>query len=142
MTPHVAAWQLDIFGDTSPVHLPQRKPDPLPDPRFWSDSVREQMAEELFYFACDSRRADNLPEALADCALLISDRLRNRKVDLADYRATLGWIMEYWNGMIPYRLVCSIGRIRPRVFQDVILDTPLLARDLRELRQSCFGSLL
>ncbi|HDR8934445.1 TPA: hypothetical protein QDB15_006240 [Burkholderia vietnamiensis] len=142
METHVAAWQLDIFGGENPVVLSPPKPDPLPDPQHWSASAREQMIDALISLACDSRRGDRMPESLMDCANLLSERLRNRKIDIDDYFATLGWIMGYWHGALPYAYVCGVNGIDPETMQDVILNTPLLARDLGELKRICFGSLL
>jgi hypothetical protein len=142
MEPHVAAWQLDMFGDSSPVFKPLIKPDPLPDPHLWSDPVREKMVDALISLASDSRRGDKMPESLMDCADLLSDRLRNRKLDVDDYRATLGWIMGYWHGALPYEYVCKVNGVDPETMQDVIMSTPLLARDLGELQRTCFGTLL
>ena len=139
----VAAWQLDIFGgEATPVLVVQPKPDPLPDPQYWSASVREAMIDALISLARDSRRGDRMSESLMDCAAMLSERLRNVKVDADDYRATLGWIMGYWSGALPYEHVCSVNGIDPETMQQVILDTPLLAHDLEELRRLCFGSLL
>jgi hypothetical protein len=142
MDPHVAAWQLDMFGESSPVVIPPPKPDPLPDPHLWSNDVREQMVDALVSLACDSRRGDRMPESLMDCAAMLSERLRNVKVDIHDYHATLGWIMCYWHGALPYEYVCKVNGVDPETMQDVILSTPLLAHDLRELQTQCFGTLL
>ncbi|MGF6997374.1 hypothetical protein [Paraburkholderia sp. GAS32] len=142
METQVAAWQLDIFGESSPIVITPARPDPLPDPHLWSEAVRDRMVDALISLACDSRRGDSMPESLMDCADLLSERLRNRKIDTDDYRATLGWIMGYWNGALPYVFVCKVNGVDPETLQDVILSTPLLARDLRELRQMCFGTLL
>ncbi|WP_350357349.1 hypothetical protein [Paraburkholderia fungorum] len=142
METQVAAWQLDIFGESSPIVITPAKPDPLPDPHLWSEAVRDRMVDALISLACDSRRGDSMPESLMDCADLLSERLRNRKIDTDDYRATLGWIMGYWNGALPYVFVCKVNGVDPETLQDVILSTPLLARDLRELRHICFGTLL
>ncbi|MGF6812748.1 hypothetical protein OKW30_007965 [Paraburkholderia sp. Clong3] len=142
METHVAAWQLDMFGDSSPVVVTPPKPDPLLDPQFWSDEVRAKMVDALISFASDSRRGDNMPDSLMDCADLLSDRLRNRKIDVDDYRATLGWIMRYWDGALPYVYVCKVNGVDPEILQDVILGTPLLLRDLHEVRRMCFGTLL
>ena len=60
MNIHVAAWQLDMFGDSSPVIIPVVKPDPLPDPALWSESVRERMVDALISLASDSRRGDRV----------------------------------------------------------------------------------
>jgi len=142
METHVAAWQLDIFGESSPVLVTTSRSDPLPDPQFWSNTVRDKMIDALISLASDSRRGDRMPESLMDCADLLSERLRNRKLDVEDYRATLGWIMGYWDGALPYKYVCKVNGIDPEALQDVILSTPLLARDLRELQRMCFGTLL
>ncbi|MGF6472627.1 hypothetical protein [Paraburkholderia youngii] len=142
METHVAAWQLDMFGDSSPVVVPPPKPDPLPDPHLWSESVRAKMVDALISLASDSRRGDNMPESLMDCADLLSERLRNRKIDVDDYRATLGWIMGYWHGALPYLYVCKVNGVDPEILQDAILSTPLLLRDLREVQRVCFGTLL
>ncbi|MBU6486221.1 MAG: hypothetical protein KGQ57_00160 [Burkholderiales bacterium] len=142
METNVAAWQLDMFGDSSPVYIPTPKPDPLPDPHLWSEAIRAKMVDALISFASDSRRGDNMPESLMDCADLLSDRLRNCKLNVDDYRATLGWIMGYWDGALPYEYVCKINGVDPETMQDVIMSTPLLARDLRELKTMCFGTLL
>jgi hypothetical protein len=142
METHVAAWQLDMFGESSPVLVIPPKPDPLPDPHLWSDAVRAKMVDALISLASDSRRGDNMPESLMDCADILSDRLRNRKIDVDDYRATLGWIMGYWDGALPYIYVCKVNGVDPEILQDVILSMPLLERDLRELQRQCFGTLL
>ncbi|HEX7934197.1 MAG TPA: hypothetical protein VF573_14140 [Paraburkholderia sp.] len=142
MEMHVAAWQLDMFGESSPVVVTPPKPEPLPDPHLWADAVREKMIDALISLASDSRRGDRMPESLMDCAALLSERLRNRKIDIDDYYATLGWIMGYWQGALPYVYVCKVNGVDPETMQDVILTTPLLERDLRELRRMCFGTLL
>jgi hypothetical protein len=142
MDMHVAAWQLDMFGDSSLVHILTPKPDPLPDPHLWSESVRDKMVDALISLASDSRRGDSMPESLMDCADLLSDRLRNRKLDIQDYHATLGWIMGYWFGALPYEYVCKVNGVDPEILQDAIMSTPLLALDLRELKRMCFGTLL
>lgn len=112
----VAAWQLDMFdAPPTPVVRVQAKPEPLPDPKYWSEAVTSKMVDALISLATDSRRGDNMPESLMDCATLFSERLNNRKnLDLDDYRATLGWVMEFWNGALPYRFVCQINWRRPR----------------------------
>lgn len=143
MKPEVAAWQLDIFGgEATPVLVVPPRPDPLPDPHLWSASVREGMVDALISLARDSRRGDRMPESLMDCATMLSERLRNVKLDPDDYRATLGWIMGYWEGALSYEHVCRVNGIDPETLQAAIMDTPLLARDLVELRRICFGSLL
>jgi hypothetical protein len=144
MENEITAWQLDIFGEASPIVASQPpKADPLPDPQFWSEAVREKMVDALVSLATDSRRSDNMPESLADCCALISDRIRNRKkLEMEDYRATLGWVMEFWDGALPYRYVCSISGYDPETLQDFILENPLLRRDMEDVRRSRFGSLL
>lgn len=142
METHVAAWQLDMFGDPSPVHINTAKPDPLPDPHLWSESVRDKMVDALISLARDSRRGDSMPESLMDCASMLSDRLVNRKVDAADYAATLGWIMGYWDGAVPYQHVCEVSGTNPECMRDVILENALLSRDLQNLQRACFGTLL
>ncbi|TCK32496.1 hypothetical protein B0G84_8301 [Paraburkholderia sp. BL8N3] len=140
----VAAWQLDMFGALpAPVTRVLAKPDPLPDPQFWSEAVKDKMVEALISLATDSRRGDNMPESLMDCAALLSERLKNRKkLDLDDYRATLGWVMEFWDGALPYRFVCQINGVDPEILQDAILSNPLLKRDMEEVRRDSFGTLL
>jgi hypothetical protein len=109
----------------------------------WSEAVKDKMVDALISLATDSRRGDNMPESLLDCAVLFSERLKNRKkMELEDYRATLGWVMEFWNGALPYRFVCQINGVDPEILQDVILSNPLLRRDLQEVRRECFGTLL
>ncbi|MGF6649582.1 hypothetical protein OKW34_000144 [Paraburkholderia youngii] len=144
METEIAAWQLDMFGGELPVVVRSPvKPDPLPDPQFWSEAVREKMVDALVSLARDSRRGDNMPESLADCCALISERIRNcKKIDLEDYRATLGWVMEFWDGALPYRHVCEISGYPADTLQDIIMENPLLRRDMEEVRRSCFGSLL
>lgn len=139
---HVAAWQFDMFGDSSPVFRPVIKPDPLPDPHLWSETVREKMVDALISLARDSRRGDKMPESLMDCAYMIRDRLLNRKVDVEDYRATLGWIMGYWDGAVPYEHVCDVSGTSVRFLRDFILDNGLLARDLDEVKRMYFGTLI
>jgi hypothetical protein len=143
MKPEVAAWQLDIFGgEATPVLVVPPRKDPLPDPRFWSPSVREAMVDGLILLALDSRGAGTLPEALMDCASLINARLRNVKVDREAYFTALGWIMNYWPSALPYEFVCRVSGVNPETMQDVILSRPLLKRDLDELRDAWFGTLL
>ncbi|SEK10304.1 hypothetical protein [Paraburkholderia diazotrophica] len=144
METEIAAWQLDMFGGELPVIVRSPlKPDPLPDPQFWSEAVREKMVDALVSLARDSRRGDNMPESLVDCCALISERIRNcKKIDLEDYRATLGWVMEFWDGALPYRYVCEISGYPADTLQDIIMENPLLRRDMEEVRRSCFGSLL
>ncbi|CAD6559210.1 hypothetical protein ACFQ3P_33175 [Paraburkholderia sabiae] len=144
MENEIAAWQLDMFGGASPIVAPPpAKVDPLPDPQFWSEGVREKMVDALISLATDSRRGDNMPESLMDCCTLFSERLRNRKkLEMEDYRATLGWVMEFWDGALPYRYVCLINGVDPEILQDLIMSNPLLKRDMEDVRHSCFGSLL
>ena len=80
-----------------------------------------------------------MPESLMDCAAILSERLRDVRLDVNDYVATLGWIMGYWDGALSYEHVCSVNGIDPETLQQAILDTPRLARDLEELRQKYFG---
>ncbi|WJN72066.1 hypothetical protein OH687_38700 (plasmid) [Burkholderia anthina] len=72
---------------------------------------------------------------------MLHHRLCNRAVDKVDYYATLGWIMELWTGAIPYRVVCALGRVRPRAMQDAIRDIPLLNYDFNRLNRWCSGQL-
>jgi hypothetical protein len=139
MKAEVAAWQLDIFGEASPVLVVPPKPDPLPHPSLWSASVRAAMIDALISLARDSRRGDRMPESLMDCATLLSERLRNVRIDVGDYEATLGWIMGFWDGALSYRDVCRVNGIDPETLQDVILERPLLAHDLKQLRLKYFG---
>ena len=144
MENEIAAWQLEMFGGPSPIiaTVPP-KLDPLPDPQFWSEAVREKMVDALLGLAMDSRRGDNMPESLMDCCTLLGERIRNhKKLDMKDYRATLGWVMGFWDGALSYRFVCAINKIDPETLQDVILTNPLLRRDMEEVRRSCFGTLL
>ena len=144
MQAEVAAWQLDMFGaPEAPITRVQAKPDPLPDPRLWSAEVKDKIVDALISLATDSRRGDNMPESLMDCAVLFSERLRNRKkMELEDYRATLGWVMEFWSGALPYRYVCKINGVDPEFLQDIILSNPLLKRDMEDVRRECFGTLV
>ncbi|MGS0896850.1 hypothetical protein ACVBGC_30595 [Burkholderia stagnalis] len=141
MKPQVAGWQLDMFGSSSPILITPPKPDPLPDPEQWAPHVREKLAEEVILLSLDSRGSSKVPEALMDCAELLNHRITNRPVDKRDYYATLGWIMELWSGVIPYRLVCAHGRVRPRAMQDAIRDYPLLNYDFERLSRWCSGQL-
>ncbi|MGF7191858.1 hypothetical protein JOE11_004931 [Robbsia andropogonis] len=142
MNDHVAAYQCDFFADPTPIFKPAIKPDPLPDPMQWSEAVRDKMVDALIELACDSRQNDKMPESLMDCATLISDRLRNRRIDTADYFATLGWVMELWDGAIPYRFVCGVNGVDPETLQYVIQSTPLLKYDFAEVRRHLVGTLL
>ncbi|MCP3718503.1 hypothetical protein [Paraburkholderia sp. CNPSo 3281] len=142
MKAEVAAWQLDIFGEASPVLVVPPKPEPLPDPQYWSPAVREALVDALISLALDSRHGETLPESLMDCASLINARLRNVRVDRSAYFTALGWIMNYWPTAIPYEFVCRVGGVDPETLQEVILERPLLKRDLEELRDACFGTLL
>ena len=141
----VAAWQLDIFGVESPVVVTGTRPDPLPNPSQWSESVLDGMADALYHFACDRRKNDELPESITDSAKMLGHRLRPRqkaRFDMADYKATLGWIMGFWEGAVPYKHVCEVGGVPVEWLQNFILDNPLLKRDMEEVRRECFGSLL
>ncbi|MDR5776886.1 MULTISPECIES: hypothetical protein [unclassified Caballeronia] len=144
MQTEVAAWQLDMFdASAAPMTRVQAKPDPLPDPHLWSAVVKDKMVDALVRLAMDSRRGDNMPESLMDCAALFSERLKNKKkMEFEDYRATLGWVMEFWNGALPYRFVCQVNGVDPEILQDVILSNPLLKRDMEEVRRECVGTLL
>lgn len=142
MTSQFIGFQNDMFGEASPIFVTTPKVDPLPHPRYWSETVRDGMADALIQLACDSRRGDKMPESLMDCADLLSERLRHRRIDVFDYYATLGWIMEFWNGAVPYDYVCRVNGVDPEALQDVIYSTPLLAHDLIDVRNMCFGSLL
>jgi len=141
----VAAWQLDIFGNESPIHVVQVKSDPLPDPRYWSEGVMDQMVDALISLATDSRRGDNMPESLMDCCALLSDRLKpnqKKRFEFEDYRATLGWIMGFWEGALSYIYVCKINGVDPEYLQDIIMTNGLLKRDMEQLRHDTFGTLL
>ncbi|RZT35396.1 hypothetical protein [Cupriavidus agavae] len=138
-----AGWQLDFFGEAAAIVVTPPKIDPLPDPSLWSASVREQMVDALISLACDSRRGDNMPESLIDCADLLRDRIRSKpSLDLEDYSMTLGWIFGYWDGALPYTYVCAVCGVSPEVLQDVILNNARLKADLDEVRRQCCGSLL
>ncbi|WP_168788801.1 hypothetical protein [Paraburkholderia aromaticivorans] len=138
-----SAWQLDFFGEATAVSMtPVVKPDPLPDPYLWSESIREQMVDALITLAIDSRKGDSMPESLMDCADLLSQRLRNVEIDLADYNATLGWVMGYWDGALPYVFVCRANGVDPETLQDVILSTPALKADLDRLTAKSRGTLI
>ena len=76
MQNEVTAWQLDLFAGPSAIVPSVAKPDPLPDPRFWSADVMNKMVDALVSLATDSRRGDNMPESLMDCCTLFSERLR------------------------------------------------------------------
>jgi hypothetical protein len=145
MQTNVAAWQLDMFGSASPIIVTPTKPDPLPDPAYWNEEVRNKMADALIDLAADSRRGDSMPESLMDCCVLISDRLRPKqklRFEMADYKATLGWIMTFWNGAVSYEYVCRVHGVDPEILQEVILNNPLLRRDMEEVRRDFFGTLL
>jgi hypothetical protein len=138
-----AAWQLDFFGEATAVTTkPVSKPDVLPDPHLWSDSIREQMVGALLTLAMDSRKGDSMPESLMDCADLLSQRLRSVEVDMDDYYATLGWVMGYWGGALPYEFVCRVNGVDPETLQDVILSTPALKADLDRLKARFRGTLI
>ncbi|MBY4898663.1 hypothetical protein [Cupriavidus sp. AU9028] len=134
--------QFDLFGEAALVAIPPYKPDPLPDPSHWSEAVREKMVDALISLACDSRRGDNMPESLIDCADLLRARIRNRHLDHEELRMTLGWIFGYWDGALPYRYVCAVSGVNPETLQDVILNNARLRSDLDEVRRMCCGSLL
>jgi len=141
----VAAWQLDIFGNESPIVVAHAKSEPLPDPQYWSESVMEKMVDALVSLATDSRRGDSMPESLMDCCTLLSDRLkpkRKKRFELEDYRATLGWIMGFWDGALSYDYVCKVNGVDPEFLQDIIMSNALLKRDMEEVRHDTFGSLL
>lgn len=143
MQDEVAAWQLDMFGGPTPIVAAAPKTDPLPDPQFWSEGVMNKMVDALVSLATDSRRGDNMPESLMDCCALLSERLKGRKkLELEDYRATLGWVMGLWDGALSYQFVCAINGVDPEILQDVIMSNPLLKRDMEEVRRECFGTLL
>jgi hypothetical protein len=61
---------------------------------------------------------------------------------MADYKATLGWIMTFWNGAVSYEYVCRVHGVDPEILQEVILNNPLLRRDMEEVRRDFFGTLL
>ncbi|BDB30097.1 MULTISPECIES: hypothetical protein [Cupriavidus] len=137
-----AGWQLDFFGEAAAIVVPPPKLDPLPDPSLWSKAVREKMVDALISLACDSRRGDNMPESLIDCAEMLRARMRNRPLDLEEYSMTLGWIFGYWNGALPYSYVCAVSGVDPETLQDVILNHARLRCDLDVVRRLCCGSLL
>ena len=137
-----AGWQLDIFGEAAAIEVPPPKLDPLPDPSLWSETVREKMVDALISLACDSRRGDNMPESLIDCAEMLRARMRNRTLDREEYSMTLGWIFGYWNGALPYTYVCAVSGVDPETLQDVILNQRRLREDLEAVRRLCCGSLL
>ncbi|WP_020424035.1 hypothetical protein [Cupriavidus sp. WS] len=137
-----SGWQLDFFGEATAILVSPPKVEPLPDPSLWSESVREQMIDALISLACDSRRGDNTPESLIDCAEMLRARIQKKPIDLEDYSMTLGWIFGYWNGALPYAYVCSVSGVDPEMMQDVILNHAVLSRDLNEVRRLCCGSLL
>ncbi|RWA55699.1 hypothetical protein AU476_06200 [Cupriavidus sp. UYMSc13B] len=137
-----AGLQLDFFGEAAAIVMPPPKPDTLPDPSQWSELVREKMVDALISLACDSRRGDNMPESLIDCAEMLRARMRNRSLDLEEYSMTLGWIFGYWNGALPYTHVCAVSAVDPETLQDVILNHAVLRADLEGVRRLCRGSLL
>lgn len=137
-----AGWQLDFFGEAAAIVVPPPKLDPLPDPSLWSETVREKMVDALISLACDSRRGENMPESLIDCAEMLRARMRNRTLDVEDYSMTLGWIFGYWNGALPYTYVCAVSGVDPETLQDVILNHRRLREDLEAVRRQCCGSLL
>jgi hypothetical protein len=141
----VTGWQLEIFGGETAIVKAPPKPDPLPDPQYWSESIVNQMVDALISLASDSRRGDSMPESLMDCCALLRDRLKPKsklKFEFEDYQATLGWVMGLWDGALPYSYVCRVNGIDPETIQDVILTTPLLKRDWEELRRGHLGTLL
>ncbi|MEW6342974.1 MAG: hypothetical protein AB1704_20125 [Pseudomonadota bacterium] len=143
MEPQAAAWQLDFFAEATPVLVaPAAKPDPLPHPALWSAAIKDQMVDALIALACDSRRGDSMPESLMDCADLLSQRLRGVEVDREDYRATLGWIMGYWDGALSYDYVCRVNGVDPETLQDVVLSNRLLKGDLELIKSQLFGTLI
>ncbi|SAL48923.1 hypothetical protein AWB68_02414 [Caballeronia choica] len=143
MQDEVAAWQLDMFGGPTPIVAAPSKADPLPDPQFWSEGVMDKMVDALISLATDSRRGDNMPESLMDCCTLFSDRLKNRKrLEIEDYRASLGWVMGFWDGALSYQFVCAINGVDPEILQDVIISNASLRRDMEEVRRESFGTLL
>jgi hypothetical protein len=143
MESQAVAWQLDFFAEPTQVPVaPVAKPDPLPHPVLWSAAVKDQMVDALISLACDSRRGDSMPESLMDCADLLSQRLRGVVVDWEDYRATLGWIMGYWGGALPYGYVCRVNGVDPETLQDVVLSNRLLKGDLDLIKSQTFGTLI
>jgi len=143
METHIAAWQLDFFAEATPVWVaPAPKPDPLPDPSFWSSEIKDQMVDALITLARDSRRGDSMPESLMDCADMLSQRLRGVEMDWEDYRATLGWIMGYWCGALPYVYVCRVNGVDPETLQDVVLSNSLLKTDLERVKFQTYGTLI
>jgi len=105
----------------------------------------EKMVDALVSLATDSRRGDSMPESLMDCCTLLSDRLkpkRKKRFELEDYRATLGWIMGFWDGALSYDYVCKVNGVDPEFLQDIIMSNALLKRDMEEVRHDTFGSLL
>jgi len=137
-----AGWQLDFFGEVAAIVAHPPKLDPLPDPSLWSEAVREKMVDALISLACDSRRGDNMPESLIDCAEMLRARMRNRPLDVEEYSMTLGWIFGYWHGALPYTYVCAISGVDPETLQDVILNHGRLRGDLDAARRLRCGSLL
>ena len=134
--------QFDIFGGVAPIFRIVPNRDPLPDPSVWSEPVREKMVDALLSLACDSRRGDKMPESIMDCATMLGERMRGVNVDREDYMATLGWIMGYWDGALPYQYVCAVNAIDPELLQDLIYGSQTLSRDLRELQRMRCGTLL
>lgn len=138
-----SACQLDFFGEATQLSTaPAVKPDPLPDPHLWSESIREQMVDALISLATDSRRGDSMPESLMDCADILSQRLRGVEVDHLDYTSTLGWIMGYWAGALPYAYVCAVNGVDPEILQNVILTTPLFKYDADKVKAKLCGTLI
>jgi hypothetical protein len=144
METEAAAWQLDFFAEAAPVGAapPAPKPDHLPHPSLWSSEIKDRMVDALITLACDSRRGDSMPESLMDCADMLSQRLRGVELDWDDYRATLGWIMGYWGGALPYEYVCRVNGVDPETLQDVVLSNRLLNGDLELVKSETFGTLI
>lgn len=143
METQAAVWQLDFFAEATRVGVtPAPRPDPLPDPSTWSPEIKDQMVDALITLACDSRRGDSMPESLMDCADMLSQRLRGVDLDWEDYRATLGWIMGYWSGALPYEYVCRVNGVDPETLQDVVLSNSLLKRDVEQVKSQTFGTLI
>jgi len=83
-----------------------------------------------------------MPESLMDCADMLSQRLRGVEMDWEDYRATLGWIMGYWCGALPYVYVCRVNGVDPETLQDVVLSNSLLKTDLERVKFQTYGTLI
>ena len=63
-------------------------------------------------------------------------------MDWEDYRATLGWIMGYWCGALPYVYVCRVNGVDPETLQDVVLSNSLLKTDLERVKFQTYGTLI